>query len=70
MAYGYIAVMQHKPKRALKERTINFRMTEEEVDRLDGIAVRDDRSRAQVLRRFVIDGMNLCDPPKIAVHGN
>lgn len=47
-----------------------FRMTEEEVERLDRIAVSQDRTRSQVLRRFVMDGMDRYDPPKLVANGD
>lgn len=47
-----------------------FRMTEDEVERLDRIAMSQDRTRSQVLRRFVMDGMDRCDPPQRAANGD
>lgn len=67
-AYDYNVVMKHK--RSLKIRNVMFRMTEEEVERLDRIAVSQDRTRSQVLRRFVMDGMDRYDPPKLVANGD
>lgn len=66
--YDYNEFM--KQQRQLKTRNVMFRMTEAEVQRLDRIANREDRSRAQVLRRFVVDGMDRSDQPKLVANGN
>lgn len=64
--YDYNVTM--KQRRHLKIRNVMFRMTDEEVERLDRIAVREDRSRSQVLRRFVVDGMDRSDPSKLVAN--
>lgn len=61
VAYGYIVFM--KTKRELKIRNVIFRMTESELELVDRVARQEDRSRAQVLRRLVMDGLSrqTCD---------
>lgn len=52
-------------RRVLKTRNVMFRMTQEELDRLDRLAVQEDRNRSQVLRRLVLDGLQRCELPKL-----
>lgn len=66
-AYDYNAVMKYMHE--LKERTVNFRMTEEELERLDLLAKAEDRSRSQVLRRLVTDGLDRAVPSKLITNG-
>lgn len=54
----------------MKIRNVIFRLTEEEVDRLDRIAERQDRTRSQLLRRFVLDSMDRADLSKLVMNGN
>ncbi len=63
-SYDYIAIMKRKFKRPLKVRNVIFRMIDDEVKRLDLVATREDRSRAQVLRRLVADGLDRVIPLK------
>lgn len=67
VACDYNAVM--KKNTTLKPRTVNFRMTEKELERLDLLARADDRSRSQVLRRLVMDGLDRAFPSKLIANG-
>jgi len=68
IAYDYIAVMKQISK--LKARTVNFRMTDDELSRLDVLAKADDRSRSQMLRRLVIEGLDRDVTSKRAANGD
>lgn len=68
VAFDYIAVMKQIAK--LKARTVNFRMTDDELSRLDFLAKAEDRSRSQMLRRLVIEGLDREVPSKRAANGD
>lgn len=51
-----------KTRRPLKERNVVFRLTEDEVRRIDHIAEREQRSRSQLLSRFVREGLMKEEP--------
>jgi len=58
-----------KRKRELKVRNVMFRMSESELERIDRLAVLEDRSRSQVIRRLVMDGLNRTEPEQLVANG-
>lgn len=67
MTYGYIATM--KQTRQLKAHNVNFRMSNAELVLLDRLALQEDRSRSQVLRRLVLDGLRRHDRVALMANG-
>ena len=67
LAYGYSAIM--KTRRQLKERNVVFRLTNEDVQRLDRMAEHESRSRSQVLRRMVRDALQKIEQSQLVENG-
>lgn len=68
VTYDYIATM--KQHRTLKTCNVIFRLTESELERIDRLAVLEDRSRSQILRRLVAEGLQRHEPPKLVANGD